>query len=106
VFLQADRYVEFHNQNGRHYRTRLPMYGRDFLYHQSSAELYFVGTRLFRNSQCIVGFPLTLKVRQLDFVWESRGILLVVGENFIAVMILFFLWMINLLFFFCEKLMI
>jgi len=48
VFLQADRYVEFHNQNGRYYRTRLPMYGRDFVYHQSSAELYFVGTRLLQ----------------------------------------------------------
>ena len=46
VFLQNDRYVEFHNQTGRYYRTRIPMYGRDFAFHDASAELYFVGTRL------------------------------------------------------------
>jgi len=46
VFLQNDRYVEFHNQNGRYYRMRLPMYGRDFTYHEASTDLYFVGTSM------------------------------------------------------------
>ena len=43
VFLQADRYVEFHTQSGRHYRTRIPKYGRDLAYHSASCDLYFVG---------------------------------------------------------------
>lgn len=43
VLLQADRYVEFHAQYGRYYRTRIPKPGRDFLYHPEHCELYFVG---------------------------------------------------------------
>ncbi|XP_029451751.1 nucleolar protein 10 [Rhinatrema bivittatum] len=43
VFLQCDRYVEFHSQHGRYYRTRIPKFGRDFSYHYPSCDLYFVG---------------------------------------------------------------
>eukprot|EP00794_Sanderia_malayensis_P020301 gene20301-22290_t len=43
VLLQSDRYVEFHAQYGRYYRTRIPIFGRDLVYHSSSCELYFVG---------------------------------------------------------------
>jgi len=43
VLLQADRYVEFHAQYGRYYRTRIPKPGRDFLYHPEHSELFFVG---------------------------------------------------------------
>jgi len=43
VFLQCDRYVEFHTQQGRYYRLRIPKYGRDMAYHKSSCDLYFVG---------------------------------------------------------------
>ncbi|XP_006012219.1 nucleolar protein 10 [Latimeria chalumnae] len=43
VFLECDRYVEFHSQHGRYYRTRIPKFGRDFSYHYPSCELYFVG---------------------------------------------------------------
>lgn len=43
LFLQDDRYVEFHTQYGRHYRTRIPKYGRDLSYHPPSCEVYFVG---------------------------------------------------------------
>ncbi|KAM9316404.1 nucleolar protein 10 [Gastrophryne carolinensis] len=43
VFLQSDRYVEFHSQHGRYYRLRIPKFGRDFAYHYPSCDLYFVG---------------------------------------------------------------
>jgi len=43
VFLQCDRHVEFHTQQGRYYRFRIPKYGRDMAYHKSSCDLYFVG---------------------------------------------------------------
>ncbi|XP_031569630.1 nucleolar protein 10-like [Actinia tenebrosa] len=43
VFLQSDRYVEFHVQYGRYYRTRIPRFGRDLTYHKPSCDLYLVG---------------------------------------------------------------
>merc|ERR1712227_738058 len=43
VFLQCNRYIEFHSQHGKYYRTRIPKYGRDLDYHKSSADLYIVG---------------------------------------------------------------
>ncbi|XP_066273981.1 nucleolar protein 10-like [Branchiostoma lanceolatum] len=43
VFLHCDRYVEFHAQYGRYYRTRIPKVGRDFSFHYPSCDLYFVG---------------------------------------------------------------
>lgn len=45
VFLQCDRFVEFHSQHGHYYRTRIPKFGRDFSYHYPSCDLYFVGAR-------------------------------------------------------------
>lgn len=46
VFLHNDRYVEFHAQYGKYYKIRIPKFGRDFDYHFSSCDLYFVGARL------------------------------------------------------------
>lgn len=43
VLLQCDRYVEFHAQYGRYYRTRIPRFGRDLSYHYPSCDLYLVG---------------------------------------------------------------
>lgn len=43
VLLQSDRYVEFHAQYGRYYRTRMPRFGRDLVYHKPSCDLYLVG---------------------------------------------------------------
>ncbi|XP_048256625.1 nucleolar protein 10-like isoform X1 [Haliotis rufescens] len=43
LFLEDERYVEFHTQFGRHYRTRIPKYGRDLAYHYPSCDVYFVG---------------------------------------------------------------
>ncbi|NWX81489.1 NOL10 protein, partial [Nothoprocta pentlandii] len=44
VFLQCDRFVEFHSQHGHYYRTRIPKFGRDFSYHYPSCDLYFVAS--------------------------------------------------------------
>ena len=43
IFLQCDRYLEFHSQFGRYYRTRIPKYGRDLAYHYPSCDLYIGG---------------------------------------------------------------
>jgi len=44
VFMHNDRYIEFHAQYGKYYKTRIPKFGNDFDYHYSSCDLYFVGT--------------------------------------------------------------
>lgn len=43
VFLQCDRYIEFHVGHGRHYRLRVPRFGRDIGYHKPSCDLFVVG---------------------------------------------------------------
>lgn len=43
VFLQCDRYVEFHSGGGRYYRLRIPKFGRDMKYHAPSTDLFLVG---------------------------------------------------------------
>lgn len=49
VFMQCDRYVEFHTGHGRHYRIRIPFFGRDMSYHKPSCDLFFVGMSSVRN---------------------------------------------------------
>eukprot|EP01134_Creolimax_fragrantissima_P003100 CFRG3100T1 len=44
VFLQADRYVEFHAHFGRYFKTRIPRHGRDMSYHSGSCDLYLCGS--------------------------------------------------------------
>ncbi|XP_067142947.1 nucleolar protein 10-like [Centruroides vittatus] len=44
VFLQDDRYIEFHVAYGRYYRIRIPKFGRDIAYHSPSCDLYCVGS--------------------------------------------------------------
>ncbi|XP_055905930.1 nucleolar protein 10 [Eupeodes corollae] len=44
VFLQCDRYIEIHAAHGRHYRLRIPRFGRDMKYHSPSCDLFIVGT--------------------------------------------------------------
>ncbi|CAM1313528.1 NOL10 (predicted) [Pycnogonum litorale] len=44
VFLQCDRYVEFHARYGRYHRIRIPKFGRDMSYHYPSCDLYIVGS--------------------------------------------------------------
>lgn len=43
VFLQNDRYIEFHAAHGRHYRLRIPRFGYDMKYHTPTCDLYVVG---------------------------------------------------------------
>lgn len=43
MFLQCDRYIEFHAAYGRYYRLRIPKYGRDMKYHYPSCDLFVVG---------------------------------------------------------------
>ncbi|KAK8406138.1 hypothetical protein O3P69_007096 [Scylla paramamosain] len=50
VFLQDDRYVEFHSQAGRWFRMRIPKFGRDLTYHYPSCDLYIAasGSEIYR----------------------------------------------------------
>lgn len=43
VFLQCDRYIEFHVSHGRYYRLRIPKFGRDMKYHYPTCDLFVVG---------------------------------------------------------------
>lgn len=43
VFLQNDRYIEFHAAHGRHYRLRIPRFGYDMKYHLPTCDLFLVG---------------------------------------------------------------
>ena len=43
AFLLSDRNIELHAQYGRHYRIRIPRFGRDMVYAPYNAELITVG---------------------------------------------------------------
>lgn len=43
VFLQSDRYIEFHAAHGRHYRLRIPRFGYDLSYHRPTCDLFLCG---------------------------------------------------------------
>ncbi|GAB1601072.1 nucleolar protein 10-like [Argonauta hians] len=43
VFLQVNRYIEFHNQAGTYYCTRVPKYGFDMSFHTNLCDLFIVG---------------------------------------------------------------
>lgn len=40
LFLQQDRYIEFHNQGGRYFRLRVPKYNRDLVYNDESCDVF------------------------------------------------------------------
>jgi ribosome biogenesis protein ENP2 len=44
ALLCEDRNIEIHAQFGKHYKTRIPKYGRDMKYHRSSCDLFSVGS--------------------------------------------------------------
>lgn len=44
AFLQWDRYIEIHSGSGRHYRLRIPRFGRDIKFDRSNCDLIVVGT--------------------------------------------------------------
>ena len=37
--------IDYTFQYGRYYRTRIPKFGRDLVYHYPSCDLYLVGAR-------------------------------------------------------------
>ncbi|XP_033117481.1 nucleolar protein 10-like [Anneissia japonica] len=50
VFLQCNRYIEFHARYGRYHQLRIPKFGRDVVYHKPSCDLFVVGasSEIFR----------------------------------------------------------
>jgi ribosome biogenesis protein ENP2 len=43
ALLCADRSIELHAQYGKHYKTRIPRFGRDMIYHKYTSELLIAG---------------------------------------------------------------
>lgn len=44
VFLQRDRYLNFHAPYGTHYNIRVPKFGRDLTYNWNNCDLYVAGS--------------------------------------------------------------
>ncbi|XP_013133465.1 PREDICTED: nucleolar protein 10 [Papilio polytes] len=86
VFLQCDRYVEFHVGHGRHYRLRVPHFGRDIAYHKPSCDLFVVGAsnEVYRLNLEVGQFmaPYATKANEINTcaVNEEHG-LLVIGTD-------------------------
>ncbi|XP_068621190.1 nucleolar protein 10 isoform X2 [Battus philenor] len=87
VFLQCDRYVEFHVGHGRHYRLRVPHFGRDIAYHKPSCDLYVAGasSEVYRLNLEVGQFmePFVTKANEINTcaVNEEHGLLIVGTEN-------------------------
>lgn len=43
AILCEDRNIEIHAQYGKHFKLRIPKYGRDLIYHKTSCDLFAVG---------------------------------------------------------------
>ncbi len=43
ALLLEDRNIEIHAQYGKHFKIRIPRYGRDMVYHRSNCDLFTVG---------------------------------------------------------------
>lgn len=43
ALLCEDRNIEIHAQYGKHFKIRIPTYGRDLIYHKTSCDLFAVG---------------------------------------------------------------
>lgn len=44
ALLCEDRNIEIHAQYGKHFKLRIPKYGRDMVYHKTSCDLFTVGS--------------------------------------------------------------
>jgi ribosome biogenesis protein ENP2 len=44
AMLLEDRNIEIHAQYGKHFKVRIPRYGRDLAYHRTSCDLFSVGS--------------------------------------------------------------
>ncbi|EZA53311.1 hypothetical protein DMN91_005222 [Ooceraea biroi] len=69
IFLQCDRYVEFHAIHGKYYRLRVPHFGRDLKYHYPSCDAFIVG-----NSNEIYRINLERGQFLQSFVTEANSI--------------------------------
>ncbi|XP_054164534.1 nucleolar protein 10-like [Oppia nitens] len=69
VFLFVDRYVELHSQSGRYYRIRIPRFGRDMVYNDSTCDLYFVGdsSHVYRLNLEIGSFLKPFDTKSISF---------------------------------------
>lgn len=87
VFLQCDRYIEFHVGHGRHYRLRVPRFGRDLAYHKPSCDLFVVGasSEIYRLNLEIGQFlaPYVTKSNEINCcaVNEEHGLLIIGTES-------------------------
>ncbi|XP_072936537.1 nucleolar protein 10 [Epargyreus clarus] len=87
VFLQCDRYVEFHVGHGRHYRLRVPHFGRDMAYHRPSCDLFVVGasSEVYRLNLEVGQFmaPFVTKANEINCcsVNEEHGLLVLGTEG-------------------------
>ncbi|CAG4944861.1 unnamed protein product [Colias eurytheme] len=87
VFLQCDRYVEFHVGHGRHYRLRVPHFGRDMTYHRPSCDLVVVGasSEVYRLNLELGQFlaPYVTKANEINCcsVNEEHGLLVFGSES-------------------------
>lgn len=87
VFLQCDRYVEFHVGHGRHYRLRVPRFGRDISYHKPSCDLFVVGasSEVYRLNLELGQFlaPYLTKATEINCcsVNEDHGLLIIGTEG-------------------------
>ena len=52
AILQTDRTLEFHAGYGKHYRTRIPRFGRDMLYHAPTAGTAIGGVGRMDAREC------------------------------------------------------
>ncbi|CAG9784447.1 unnamed protein product [Diatraea saccharalis] len=82
VFLQCDRYIEFHVGHGRHYRLRVPRFGRDIAYHKPSCDLFVVGasSEVYRLNLELGQFlaPYATKANEINVcaINEDHGLLI------------------------------
>lgn len=58
AFLQVDRHIELHQGGGKHYRFRVPRFGRDIKYNRRTDDLLVVGSgnEINRINLCKGGF--------------------------------------------------
>jgi ribosome biogenesis protein ENP2 len=77
AMMRNDRFIEIHASYGRHFQTRVPIFGRDIAYNYSNCDMYIVG-----NSSGI--YRLNLNAGQFYEPYQTRSLL---GEEINAVKI-------------------
>ena len=86
AFLEEERYIELHARQGRHFRVRMPKFGRDFAYHAPNAELVICasGSEIYRLNLELGRFMQPLQSAALSTTCcavSAQHALLVSGTN-------------------------